>query len=56
MVVHRRDKFRAAPESVEKMRALAAAGKVEMIVPYQLSALQGPDGMLTRRQGRNIGR
>ncbi len=47
MVVHRRDKFRAAPESVEKMRALSAAGKVEMIVPYQLSALQGPDGMLT---------
>jgi thioredoxin reductase (NADPH) len=47
MVVHRRDKFRAAPESVEKMRALTAAGKVEMIVPYQLSALQGTNGMLT---------
>jgi thioredoxin reductase (NADPH) len=47
MVVHRRDKFRAAPESVEKMRALAAAGKVEMVIPYQLSGLAGGDGMLT---------
>ncbi|HTJ62440.1 MAG TPA: NAD(P)/FAD-dependent oxidoreductase [Alphaproteobacteria bacterium] len=47
MVVHRRDKFRAAPESVEKMRALTAAGKVEMVIPYQLSGLAGDDGMLT---------
>jgi len=47
MVVHRRDKFRAAPETVAKMRALADAGKIEMVIPYQLSALQGPGGMLT---------
>ena len=47
MVVHRRDKFRAAPESVEKMRALTAAGKVEMVIPYQLSGLVGDNGMLT---------
>ena len=47
MVVHRRDKFRAAPESVRRMRELTAAGKIEMVVPYQLSGLEGPDGQLT---------
>src|SRR5579859_2258556 len=47
MVVHRRDKFRAAPESVRKMRDLADAGKIEMVIPYQLSALEGSGGMLT---------
>lgn len=40
-VVHRRDKFRCAPESAEKLKALAAAGKIEMIVPYQLDGLKG---------------
>lgn len=40
-VVHRRDKFRAAPDMVEKMQALAASGKIEMVVPYQLEALEG---------------
>jgi thioredoxin reductase (NADPH) len=46
MVVHRRDKFRAAPESVQKMRKLAADGKIEMVIPYQLSGLNGDGGML----------
>lgn len=40
-VVHRRPKFRAAPESVERMEALVAAGKIEMVVPYQLASLKG---------------
>jgi thioredoxin reductase (NADPH) len=47
MVVHRRDKFRAAPETVRKMRDLADAGKIEMVIPYQLAALQGANGILT---------
>src|SRR5262249_47502053 len=47
MVVHRRDKFRAAPESVSQMQALAKAGKVEMVVPYQLDALDGKDGQIS---------
>jgi len=46
MVVHRRDKFRAAPESVRRMRELAVAGKIEMVVPYQLAGLEGSDGQL----------
>lgn len=45
-VVHRRPKFRAAPESVSKMHALAAEGKIEMVVPYQLNALHGENGTL----------
>lgn len=43
-VVHRREKFRAAPESVARLRALAAAGKVELVVPFQLAALVGKGG------------
>jgi thioredoxin reductase (NADPH) len=46
MVVHRRDKFRAAPESAARMKALADAGKIEMVVPYQLDALEGAGGVL----------
>lgn len=47
-VVHRRDKFRAAPESVARMKALATAGRIELVVPYQLAALVGRgDGVLT---------
>lgn len=40
-MVHRRDKFRAMPESVDKMQQLVAAGKIDMVVPYQLEALGG---------------
>ncbi|MCC7259778.1 MAG: NAD(P)/FAD-dependent oxidoreductase [Alphaproteobacteria bacterium] len=46
MVVHRRPKFRAAPDMVSKMEALAAAGKIEMVIPYQLHALEGKNGVL----------
>ncbi len=58
-VVHRRPKFRGAPESVARMQALAKAGAeagakagaeagavVEIVVPYQLHALEGRDGVL----------
>lgn len=46
MVVHRRPKFRAAPESVSRMEALAASGRIEMVIPYQLHGLEGSDGQL----------
>lgn len=45
-LVHRRDKFRAAPESVSRLHALAHQGKVEIITPYQLKALEGRNGQL----------
>ncbi|QJE74298.1 NAD(P)/FAD-dependent oxidoreductase [Aerophototrophica crusticola] len=47
MVVHRRAKFRAAPESVSRLEALVKEGRVEMVVPYQLSGLEGEGGTLT---------
>ncbi len=46
-VIHRRPKFRAAPDSVAKMQLLAEAdGPVEIVVPYQLHGLEGRDGAL----------
>jgi thioredoxin reductase (NADPH) len=39
MVVHRRPKFRAAPDSAARLEQLAAAGTIEMVIPYQLHAL-----------------
>ncbi len=44
--VHRRPKFRAAPESVAQLDAAAASGDVAMVVPYQLHALHGENGGL----------
>ena len=44
--VHRRPKFRAAPESVAQLDAAAASGEVAMVVPYQLHALHGENGGL----------
>lgn len=44
-LVHRRDEFRAAPHSVEKMRALVAEGKVRLAIG-QVTALSGAGGML----------
>lgn len=46
-VVHRRPKFRAAPESAAQLDAAAARGEIEMVIPYQLHALHGPVGRLT---------
>ena len=48
-VVHRRDKFRAIPDNVDKMRALSqdGSGKVEMVIPYQLDSLAGENGQIT---------
>ena len=42
-LVHRRPDFRAAPDSVEKMRALADAGKIDIKVA-QITGLKGADG------------
>jgi thioredoxin reductase (NADPH) len=47
MVVHRRPKFRAAPESVARMEQLVRDGRIEMVVPYQLSGLEGDGETLT---------
>src|SRR5215472_772580 len=46
MVVHRRPKFRAAPQSQRQLEQLADEGKVELVIPYQLAALEGAEGRL----------
>jgi thioredoxin reductase (NADPH) len=45
-VVHRRARFRAAPESAAQLDAAAGRGEVELVIPYQLHALHGADGRL----------
>lgn len=45
-VVHRRAKFRAAPESAAQLEAAAQSGEIELVIPYQLHALHGADGVL----------
>jgi thioredoxin reductase (NADPH) len=47
-VVHRRPKFRAAPETIRQLEALANAGNgVELVIPYQLHGLEGENGQLS---------
>jgi thioredoxin reductase (NADPH) len=46
VLVHRRDSFRAAPDSVNKMKALADAGKMRLVLG-QVTELQGGDGQLS---------
>ena len=46
-VVHRRPKFRAAPETAAQLDAAAVSGEIEMVIPYQLHGLRGADGVLT---------
>ena len=46
-VVHRRSKFRSAPETAAQLDAAFARDEVELVVPYQLRALQGEAGVLS---------
>lgn len=47
-VIHRRDKFRAMPETVAQMQALAEGNpdSFRIMTPYQLQALHGEGGLL----------
>jgi thioredoxin reductase (NADPH) len=45
-LVHRRDEFRGAPDSVNKMRTLVASGAMDLKIG-QVSALEGADGQLS---------
>ena len=45
ILMHRRDEFRAAPHSVDQMRALVAEGKMDLILG-QVMALKGDQGQL----------
>lgn len=45
-LVHRRDKFRAAHESIRQLNALAESGNLHIETPYQLKSLIGNKGVL----------
>jgi thioredoxin reductase (NADPH) len=45
-LVHRRDKFKAAPESLRQLNELANNGKIQVVTNYQLSDLVGKNGVL----------
>ncbi len=48
-LLHRRDEFRAAPDSVNKMRDLVAEGKMQLKIG-QVTGLTGVDGVLASAQ------
>ncbi len=45
-LVHRRSKFRCAPDSSDKIKNLAKEKKIDLVVPYQLEGLKGQNGKL----------
>lgn len=46
-VIHRRDQFRAAPGNVEQLKSLASAGKIDLVIPYQLKAIEGDGAVMS---------
>jgi thioredoxin reductase (NADPH) len=48
-LLHRRDEFRAAPDSVNKMRELVAEGKMQLKIG-QVTGLSGAEGVLASAQ------
>jgi len=47
IVVHRRAKFRAAPDSAARLQQLADEGRIDLVIPYQLHGLEGAGGQLS---------
>ena len=45
-VVHRRSKFKAAPENETQLKQLAEKGVIDLVIPYQLEDLVGNEGYL----------
>lgn len=43
-LIHRRDQFRAHRATVDEMRALAAAGKLSILTPYEVESIEGDGG------------
>jgi thioredoxin reductase (NADPH) len=50
-LMHRRDQFRAAPDSVNKMRALVDEGKMDFVMG-QVTTLEGEAGQIARAHAR----
>lgn len=47
-VVHRREKFRAAPETVAKLHKAVENGKITLVTPFQLKGIEGESGRVTK--------
>jgi thioredoxin reductase (NADPH) len=45
-LVHRRDKFRAAPSSLDRLAAYQQQGRITILTPYQLDDVEGDNGYL----------
>jgi thioredoxin reductase (NADPH) len=45
-VIHRRPKFRCAPESFDKLSKLVEEGKIKMEIPYQVHQVLGDNGAM----------
>ncbi len=46
-LIHRRPRFRAAPDSLARLQAAATRGEIELVVPFQLHGLHGDGGALS---------
>ena len=53
-VVHRRPKFRAAPENAERLRQLGESGALDLVIPFQLSGLEGAGKQLSAVLVKNL--
>lgn len=47
IVIHRRPRFRAAPQSAAQLQRLADEGRIDLVIPFQLHALEGAAGQLS---------
>ncbi len=53
-LVHRREKFRAIPESIKRLKKLVDSKKIELVINYQLNHLVGQDGKLEAVNVKNF--
>ena len=52
--IHRREKLRAAPNSVEKLFSLEKKKKIEMVIPFQIDSIEGSDGKINSLIVKNL--
>ena len=53
-LVHRRARFRAAPEMADRLAQASERGEIELVVPYQLGGLRGEGGVLEAVEVANL--
>jgi len=53
-LVHRRDKFRCAPASLEKVMYLKDQGLIQFLTPYQVMSIDGQNGYIKQAMLQNF--